>query len=202
MAGPRIYTEAWERLRVAAKELEEKEAESREQEGPQTVHSAPDKPKVRQRPRLLVVAIVVMTLLTVLMGSLWIDSQTRLMNHAGEVAELKTRIDLLQEKARKAEEESKRLEDENGTLSMHYEQKAAELADLEQELEMLRTQKEKTVAKPKRPQAKVESAPIAPPAAPRVSQEPPPVTPPPQEKTRAAKPESREQQGIKVYTIE
>ena len=201
MAGPRIYTEAWERLKVAAKELEEKEAESREQEEPRTVHSVPDKPKARQRPRLLVVAIVVMALLTMLMGSLWIDSQTRLMNHAGEVAELKTRIDLLQEKVRKAEEESKRLEDENGTLSMHYEQKAAELAELEQELEMFRTQKEKTVAKPKQPQAKMEKPSVASPAPPRVSQEYPPVSPP-QEKTRAAKPDSRESQDVKVNTIE
>jgi DNA repair exonuclease SbcCD ATPase subunit len=201
MAGPRIYTEAWERLRVAAKELEEKEAESLEQEELRTVHSAPDKPKAPQRPRMLVIATVVMALLTVLVGSLWIDSQARLMNHAREVADLKTRIDLLQEKVRKAEEERKRLEDENGTLSMHYEQKAAELADLEQELETLRTQKEKTVAKPKRPQAKIENPPVAVPAPPRVSQEHPPVNPP-QEKTRAAKPESREQQGIKVYTID
>jgi outer membrane murein-binding lipoprotein Lpp len=202
MAGPRIYTDAWERLKVAAKELEEKEAENLgEEEEPRTVHSAPDKPKARQRLRIFVVATVVMAVLIVLVGSLWIDSQARLMNHAREVAELKTRIDLLQEKVRKAEEEKKRLEDENGTLSMHYEQKAAELADLEQELETLRTQKEKTVAKPKRPQAKIENPPVAVPAPPRVSQEHPPVNPP-QEKTRAAKPESREQQGIKVYTID
>ena len=58
MSGPRIYTEAWERRRVSAKELEEKEAEAREaEEPPRSVNPAPEKPKPRQKPRLLVYCV-------------------------------------------------------------------------------------------------------------------------------------------------
>ncbi len=201
MAGPRIYTEAWERLKVAAKELEEREAQASQLEEPPQLHAATRKPRARNKPRILVVTTVVMAFLTVLMGSLWIDSQNRFMTHGREVADLKARIDLLQEKVQKAEEERKRLEDENGTLSMQYEQKAAELVDLERDLEALKAQKDKSVAKPKRPLEKMEEPPARTPVTPKVHQDQPPVSPQP-ERVHAGRPESRDQQGIKVYTID
>jgi len=202
MSGPRIYTEAWERLRVAAKELEEKEAEAREpEEPPRKVSVAPEEPRPRRKPRMLLVSTVVLAFLILLMGGLWIDSQTRLIHHSREVAELKTRIDLLQEKVKKAEEERKRLEDENGTLAIHYEQKAAELAEMEQELDALRFEKGKAPAKPKRAQAKTEEPPPRVNGASKATQGRSPASPEP-EKTTRTKPESAGQPEVKVYKID
>jgi outer membrane murein-binding lipoprotein Lpp len=202
MSGPRIYTEAWERLRVAAKELEEKENEAREaEEQPRAVHVAPEEPKPRRKPRLLLIAAVLLAGLTLLVGGLWIDSQTRLVHHSGEVAELKAQIDLLQEKVRKAEEERKRLEAENGTLSTHFEQKAAELADMEQELDALRFQREKAPARPKRVQPKTGDVLTRTPAAPEHPVVRTPAGPEP-DKPVKTNPEPPVEPGVKVYKID
>jgi uncharacterized protein HemX len=144
MPGPRIYTEAWERLRMAAKETE-----TREPEELQHAADPPEKPKRQRGPRLLFVAMIVLALLTALAISLWIDSQARLMTAAREAGDFKTRLELLQEKMQKVEEERQRLAFENGTLAMQYERREAELAQLEEEIEALRSQKERSKSKPK-----------------------------------------------------
>jgi uncharacterized protein HemX len=196
MPGPRIYTESWERLKVAAKETE-----AREPEEPQRMTDSPEKPKRQRGPRLLVIAIAVLAVLSILTASLWIDSQKRLMTAARDVADFKMRLELLQEKMAKVEEERQRLSDENGTLSMQYEQRAAELAELEQELEALGSQKENLKSKPRQPIAQAETPPIKAPGIPKAVQEPASPFPPRQERGNAQKLERSEQHGVKVYTI-
>jgi len=148
MPGPRIYTQDWERLKVAAKEMEAREA--KEAGEPRPVPHVPEKKKQRKErkaPRLSVIALAVLAMITAAAASLWIDSQIQLASANRDITDFKTRLVLLQEKIKKMEDERQRLEEENGTLSMQYEQRATELAQAEDELGTLRTQKEKS--KPK-----------------------------------------------------
>ena len=195
MPGPRIHTEAWERFRVAAKE-----SEAGEPEEPCTP-DVPVRPKRQRGPRLLIVGMAVLAALSMLTVSLWIDSQTRLMAAARDVADSKTQLELSQENMKKMEEERQRLADENGTLSMQYEQRAAELAQLGQELEALRSQKERPRSKPKQTVAGVETAPVKAPDVPRVVQEPAPSAPR-QGKSTAEKLQGSERRGVKVNAID
>lgn len=196
MSGPRIYTEAWERLRTAAKETE-----TREPEEPRCTDHASEKPKRLRRPRLLVIAIAVLAFLSILTASLWIDSQTRLMTAARDVKDFKVRLELLQEKMKKAEDEKQRLEDENGRLSIQYEQRASELAQLEEELQALRAQKTKPKSEPKQPVARTDTQPLNPANAPKTFQEP--AFPTPRDDRGAAlKPRTPERRDVKSYTID
>src|SRR5512135_1420971 len=198
LPSPRIYTESWERLKLAAKEMDARESEESHQEP-----AAPEKPKKPKRQTghgLLVVAMVLLALLTVLAGSLWIDSQTRLMTAARDVTDFKTRLELLQEKIGKLEEEKQRLADENGSLSVQYEQRAAQLAQLEEELEALRPQKEKPKPKARQPVAAVENPPAKAAGVPKAVQEPAPPTPR-EERGNATNLQRSEQRGVKIYTV-
>jgi septal ring factor EnvC (AmiA/AmiB activator) len=196
MPGPRIYTEAWERLKVAAKETEFREIAGEAQ--PAT--SAPEKPKRRRAPRVSIISIAVLAVLAILTASLWIDSQTRLMTVAGDLTDFKTRLGLLQEKVKKMEDEKQRLEEENGTLSAQYEKRVAELARLEDELDVLRAQKEKSKPKQKQAASAVEKPSAIAPGAPRAARESP--LPPPEEKVSASRLQKQEQQDVKVYKID
>ncbi len=195
MPGPRIYTESWERLKLAAKEMDARESEESHQKP-----AAPEKPKRQAGRSLLVLAMVPLALLTVLAGSLWIDSQTRLMTAARDVTDFKTRFELLQEKMGKLEEEKQRLADENGSLSLQYEQRAAQLAQLEEELEALRSQKEKPKPKARQPVAAVENPPAKAAGVPKAVQEPAPPTPR-EERGNATNLQRSEQRGVKIYTV-
>ena len=196
MPGPRIYTEAWERLKVAAKETEAREAEEAQRKA-----DAPEKAKSQRGPRLLIVAMAVLALLAILTTSLWIDSQVRLMTAAHDVTDFRTRLELLQENMNKVEEERQRMSEENGRLSLQYEQRAAELAQMEEELEALRSQKEKSKPKARQPVAAVEAPPNKAPGMLKAAQEP--ASPTPREgQGDASRPQKSEQRGVKVYTIE
>jgi uncharacterized protein HemX len=195
MPGPRIYTQSWERLKLAAKEMEARESEEYLQRP-----AAPEKPKRRIGSKSLVLAMVLLALLTVLAGSLWIDSQARLMTATRDLTEFKTRLDLLQEKMGKVEEERQRLADENGSLSLRYEQRVAQLAQLEEELEALRSQKEKPKSKARQPVAAVENPPAKAVGAPKAVQEPPPPTPR-EEQGNATNLQRSERRGVKIYTV-
>ena len=197
MPGPRIYTEAWERLKVAAKEMEAKEAGEA-----QPLPRLTEEKKQRKAPRLTVIALAVLALVTIVAASLWIDSQVQLMSATRDVTDFKTRLVLLQEKIQKMEEERQRLEDENGTLSMQYEKRAAELAQVEDELNALRTQKEKS-----RPNAR-QNLPLA--DIPTVTShgalhapdQPSPSTQTPDSSNSAPKLAKPAQQDVKVYKID
>jgi hypothetical protein len=192
MPGPRIYTEAWERLKVAAKETE-----AREGEEPQRMVDAPEKPKSRRGPRLLIVAMAVLAFLSILTTGLWVDSQTRLTTAAHDVADFRTRLELLQEKTSKLEEERQRISDENGTLSLQYEQRVVELTQLEEELEALRSQKDRSRVRPKQAAAADEKPSVNAPDAPKAAQGTPPV-----QTGNAPKLQKQEQQDVKVYKID
>ena len=195
MTGPRIYTEAWERLRVAAKDTETRQpAELRQ------TPDAPGNPKPHRGHRLLVVAMVVLALLAALTMSLWIDSQVRLIRAAREAGDFNTRIELLQEKMQKVEDERQRLAFENGRLAMQYEQRAEELAQLEQEMEALKFQKERSKAKPKQSVPGVETPPIRTPGAKAVQETVPPN--PTQGRESNQRPQRSGEQGVKVYAID
>lgn len=194
MPGPRIYTEAWQRLKIAAKETE-----AREPEEPPRVADSPEKPRRLRGPRPFIVAIAVSVFLSILTASLWIDSQARLMTAARDVADFRTRLELLQEKMKKVENERQRLEDENGTLSMQYEQRAAELAQLEQELDALRAQKERSNTNL---HSKVDrgGSDLAAGVPKKAIQEPAPSTLR-EEPGNASKPQRLEQRDVEVHTI-
>jgi len=192
MPGPRIYTEAWERLKVAAKETE-----AREEEEPQRMADAPGKHKRQRGPRLLVVAMTVLALLSILTTGLWIDSQTRLMTAAHDVADFKMRLELLQEKMAKVEEERQRLSDENGTLSLQYEQRVAELAQTEEELEALQSQKDRSRVRPKQAAAADEKPSVNAPDVPKTAQGTPPA-----QTGNAPRLQKQEQHDVKVYKID
>lgn len=196
MPGPRIYTEAWQRLKIAAKETE-----AREPEEPPHVADSPEKPRRLRGPRPFIVAIAVSVFLSILTASLWIDSQARLMTAARDVADFRTRLELLQENMKKVEDERQRLEEENGTLSMQYEQRAAELGQLEQELDALRGQKERSNtnlhSKVDRGGSDLVKAAGVPKKA---IQEPAPSTLR-EEQGGASKPQRSEQQDVEVHTI-
>jgi septal ring factor EnvC (AmiA/AmiB activator) len=195
MPGPRIYTEAWERLKVAAKETEAREAE-----GPRPETRAPGKPERRRGSKLLVIAMAVLGLLAVLTTGLWIDSQTRLMIAARDVADFRTRLELLQDKMRKMEEERQRVSDENGTLSLQYEQTTAEVTRLEEEIETLRSQKEKP--KPKgQPVAALETPLDKAQGAPGAFQEPP-LRAMREGQGDASKLQTSEQRRVKAHMID
>ena len=201
MPGPRIYTKSWERLKVAAKEMDERTREA--EESRHKPAAAAEKPKQHLKvPRPFVIATAVLAVLTILTGSLWIDSQARLMTAARDVTDFKTRLDLLQEKMAKLEDERQRLADENGTLSLQYEQRATELAQLEQELETLRSRKENGKSKPKQPGAGTETPSAKAPGAPKAVQDPAPPVPPHQEKGNTQQLQGSEQRGVKAYTID
>jgi len=153
MPGPTIYTKDWERIKVSGKEMEARET----MKEVQPVARVPEKPKRIRAPRLSVVLIGVLAVLAVLASSLWIDSQARLMSVAGDIRDFQSRIDLLQEKIKKLEDEKQRLGEENTTLSTQYEQSAAELARLEDELNALRSQKGKSKVKAKQNAVAVEN---------------------------------------------
>ena len=196
MPGPRIYTESWERLKIAAKETE-----AREPEKPKQMEDFPERPKRLRAPRPFAIATAVFALLSILTASLWIDSQARLMTAARDVTDFKTRLELLQGDMKKMEDERQRLADENGSLSMQYEQRAAELAQLEQELQGLRSHKENLKLKPKQPIAGAETPPIKASSAPRAAQEP--ALPTPREgKDSALKLQRPEQRDVKSYAID
>ncbi len=195
MPGPRIYTEAWERLKVAARETE---AEEREESRHKV--DSPEKPKRLRGPRLSVVAIAVLALLSILTASLWIDSQARLISAANNVADVKTRLELLPERMTKVEDERQRLEEENGTLSRQYEQRAAEVAQLEEELQARRSRQENIRSKPKQPAARAEAQPLKAADAPRAAQEALPT--PRDEMGSALKLQSPEQRDVKVHKID
>jgi hypothetical protein len=197
MPGPRIYTEAWERLKVAAKETEAREAEE-----PRPMVDAPAKPKSQRGPRLLIMAMGVLALLAILTTGLWIDSQTRLLTAARDTADFRTRLELLQEKMTKAEEERQRISEENGTLSLQYEQRVAEVAQLEEELEALRSQKEKPKPKARPPIAAVETPPDRVLGGARRAVQEPPAPTLREGQGDASKLQRSEQRGVKVYTID
>ncbi len=136
MPGPRIHTEAWERLKVAAKETEAREAEEPEREP-----CAPAKSQRKRGPRPLLVAAAVLAALSIITASLWIDSQSRLLTAARDVDDFRTRLELLQTKMKNVEEENLRVSDENRMLALQYEQKADDLARLQEEIEALKTHK-------------------------------------------------------------
>ena len=194
MSGPRIYTEAWERLRTAARE-----PEAREQEEPKYTDNVSQKPERLRGPRLLVIATVVLAFLSILTASLWVDSQARLMTAARDVTDFRVRLELLQATMKKVEEEKQRLEEENGRLSIEYEQRASELAQLEGELQAVRALKARSRSEPKQPVTTTETQPLKPANAPKTVQEP--AFPTPREKGSALKYDTPEPRDIKTYTI-
>jgi hypothetical protein len=197
MPGPRIYTEAWERLKVAAKETEARDAEE-----PQLETRAPEKSKRQRGPRLLIIAMVVLALLSILTTGLWIDSQTRLMTAAHDVTDFRARLELLQEKMKKVEEERQRISDENGRLSLQYEQRVAELAQLEEELGALKSQKENPKPRAKQPVAAVETPANKAPGMSKAVQEPAPMALREGQGGDVSKPQRPEQRGVKAYTVD
>jgi chromosome segregation ATPase len=197
MPGPRIYTEAWERLKVAAKEMEAREAA----ETPSVARS-PEEKKQRKAPRLSVIALAVLALVTIAAAGLWIDSQAQLMSATRDVTDYKTRLVLLQEKIQKMEEERQRLEDENGTLSVQYEKRAAEFARLEDELNALRTQKEKSKPNARQNLPLADIPTITSHGALRAPEQPSPSTQTPEKSNNAPKLAKPQQQDVKVYKIE
>ena len=156
MPGPRIYTKNWERLKVAAKEIEPREIIQTQPTIP-----APGKPKRKKAPRFSVVLIGVLALLTFAAASLWIYSEGQLMIASRDVTDIKTRLALLQEKVKKVEDEKQRLEEENTMLSTQYEQRTTELAQMEEELNALRSQKDKARAKSKQTAGDLSAAHVA-----------------------------------------
>jgi hypothetical protein len=196
MPGPRIYTEAWERLKVAARETEAREAGE-----PKPEARALEKPERQRGARLLIAGMVVLALLSILTASLWIDSQTRLMTAAHDVADFRARLELLQEKMTKMEEERQRISDENGTLSLQAGQNVAELARLEAELEALRSPKDKPKPRPREPVAAIETSPTKAPGVPKAVVQEPAALISHEEHGNASKPERSEQRGVKTHTI-
>jgi len=195
MSGPRIYTEAWQRLKIAAKETE-----SREPEEPKHITDSPEKPKRLRGPRPFFIATVVLAVLSTLTGVFWIDSQAQLMTAARDVKDFKTRLELLQENMKKTEDERQRLEDENSRLSTEYEQRASELAQLEEELQALKAQKARPKSDPKQPVARAETQPVKAASAPKTAQEP--ALSPPRENDSAQKPDTQEQRDVKSYKVD
>ncbi len=195
MSGPRIYTEAWERLKIAAKETE-----FREPEEPKHITDSPEKPKRLRGPRPFFIATAVLAVLSTLTAAFWIDSQARLMTAARDVTDFKTRLGVVQEEMKKVEDERQRLDDANGRLSMQYEERASELAQLEEELQALRAQKARPKSEPKQPVAKTETQPMKAANTPKTAHEPALLAP--REKGSALKQDTPEQRDVKSYTVD
>ena len=188
MPGPMIDAKDWERIKVAGKEMEAKETIKEVQ----PVDRVPEKTKRIRAPRLSVVLIGVLAVLAVVTASLWIDSQARLMSAASDIGDSRSRIDLLQQKNKKLEDEKQRLTEENTTLSTQYEQTAAELARLEDELNALRSQKGKSKVKVKQNAVAVENGSDSTPAGAKAAHESAR-----EEKDNTPKPQKQDQQNIK-----
>ncbi len=109
------------------------------------------------------------------------------MTAARDVTDFKTRLELLQEKIGKWRKKSSVSQMKMGSLSVQYEQRAAELAQLEEELEALRSQKERPKPKARQPVAAVENPPAKAAGVPKAVQEPAPPTPR-EERGNATKP--------------
>jgi len=195
MSGPRIYTEAWQRLKIAAKETE-----CREPEEPKHITDSPEKPKRLRAPRPFFIATAVLAVLSTLTAAFWIDSQAKLMTAARNVTDFKTRLELVQENMKKVEDERQRLEDENSRLSVQYEERASELAQLEEELQSLKAQKARPKSEPKQPVARAETQPVKAASAPKTAQEP--ALSAPREKDSAQKPDTPGQRDVKSYTVD
>jgi len=189
MPGPRIYTKNWERLKVAARENEFKEINQT-----QPTVSAPEKPKHRGAPRLSVILMGVLALLSFASASLWIYSEGQLMMASHDVMDFKTRFALLQEKVKKIEDENQRLGEENTALSTQYEQRTAELAQMEEELSALRSQKDKSRVKSRQTAGDISSAHVF--GAQGTAQEPLPTL------SSTPKVQKPEHQDAKVYKID
>jgi uncharacterized protein HemX len=196
MPGPRIYTQSWERLKVAAKEMEARESEKSDHKP-----AAAEKPKRLKASGPFVIGTAVLALLSILMASLWIESQTRLVTAVRDMTDFKVRLELLQERMKKVEDERQRLEDENGRLSIQYEQRASELGQLDEELQALRAQKARSRTEPKQPVARTETQPMKAAHAPGTAQEPTPPTPR-EDKGTTLKPQTPERRDVTSYTVD
>ena len=198
MAGPRIYTESWERLKTAAREMEEKEAEN----GRNGTKHAPKPKRELTLPtsRAFVVATLVLSALCVLLGVLWFDAQNRLVQATKEAGELRAQLDLIHERFRNMDKDRERMVEENALLRREEEETRAEAVARERELENLKTQREKAGIKPKSPVAKSEIPSAPPQVRPMPSAQPVPAAPI-QEKPPLQTLEKTDQQDVKTYTI-
>jgi hypothetical protein len=198
MAGPRIYTESWERLKTAAREMEEREAENNRNGMKDTPR--PKRETTLPTSRAFVVATLVLSALCVLLGVLWFDAQNRLVQATKETGELRAQLDLIHERFRNMDKDRERMVEENTLLRREEEETRAEAVARERELENLKTQKERAGIKPRPPVARTETLPAPPQTQPMQSGQPVPPTQG-QEKPPLQTLEKTEHQGVRTLSI-
>ena len=199
MAGPRIYTDSWERLKTAAREMEEREEENNHNG---TKQAAKPKREVALPPsRGFVVATLVLSALCILLGILWFDAQSRLIQATRETSDLKAQLDLIQERFKSMDKDRDRIAEENALLRQEEEETRADVVARERELEALRTQKERGSIRPKPPAARTDVLPTpSHHTQPKPSEQPVSVGPIP-DKLPLQTLEKTEQQDVRTFSI-
>jgi hypothetical protein len=198
MAGPRIYTESWERLKTAAREMEEKEEENNHNGAKQA--TKPKREAALPASRGFVVATLVLSALCILLGILWFDAQSRLIQATRETGDLKAQLDLIQERFKNMDKDRERIAEENALLRREEEETRADAVAREREIEALKAQKERVGLKPKPPAARTDVLPAPSHTQSKPSEQPVSAGPIP-DKPPLQTLEKTEQQGVQTYSI-